>query len=106
MIYIGDMKNKNNVKAHIRATEDSQNNQTDGGALCDASCSASSLLDGDLEVSVEFDESSNWFKRFKSDNPVDADWMKRCCGGKFKADCLFKMSEIQKYGIPLPRSIA
>ena len=35
------MKNKNNVKAHIRATEDSQNNQTDGGALCGAACSAS-----------------------------------------------------------------
>ena len=33
----------NNVKAHIRATEDSQNNQTEGGALCDASCSASSF---------------------------------------------------------------
>ena len=33
-----------NVKAHIRATEDSQNNQTDGGALCDASCSASSFV--------------------------------------------------------------
>ena len=32
-----------NVKAHIRAGEDSQNNQTDGGALCDASCSASSF---------------------------------------------------------------
>ena len=33
-----------NVKAHIRATEDTQNNQTDGGALCDAPCSASSLV--------------------------------------------------------------
>ena len=32
-----------NVKAHIRATEDIQNNQTDGGALCDAACSASSF---------------------------------------------------------------
>ena len=34
-----------NVKAHIRAGEDSQNNQTDGGALCDASCSASSFAE-------------------------------------------------------------
>ena len=32
---------KNNVKAHIRATETPQPDQTDGGALCDASCSAS-----------------------------------------------------------------
>lgn len=32
-----------NIEAHIRATEDPQNNQTDGGALCDASCSASSF---------------------------------------------------------------
>lgn len=32
-----------NVKAHIRATKDAQNNQTDGGALCDAPCSASFL---------------------------------------------------------------
>lgn len=36
-----------NVKAHIRATEDSQNNQTDGGALCDATCSAS-LFDSEV----------------------------------------------------------
>jgi hypothetical protein len=40
-----------NVKAHIRATEDIQNNQTDGGALCDASCSASSLLE---EMAAEY----------------------------------------------------
>jgi hypothetical protein len=40
-----------NVKAHIRATEDTQNNQTDGGALCDASCSASSLLE---EMAAEY----------------------------------------------------
>jgi len=53
-----------NVKAHIRATEDTQNNQTDGGALCDASCSASSFDWGDLpdeeikrcKVWVEFTE--------------------------------------------------
>ena len=32
-----------NVKAHIRATQDSQPNHTDGGALCDAPCSASSF---------------------------------------------------------------
>lgn len=32
-----------NVKAHIRAQQDSQSNHTDGGALCDASCSASSF---------------------------------------------------------------
>jgi hypothetical protein len=43
---------KNNVKAHIRAGEDSQNNQTDGGALCDAPCSASSFYDGETYASV------------------------------------------------------
>ena len=43
---------KDNVKAHIRATTDPQNNQTDGGALCDASCSASSFYDGETYASV------------------------------------------------------
>jgi hypothetical protein len=34
-----------NVKAHIRATEDTQPDQMDGGALCDASCSDSSFVE-------------------------------------------------------------
>jgi hypothetical protein len=48
-----------NVKAHIRATEDTQPDQTDGGALCDASCSASSLLDKLASGEINADEYSN-----------------------------------------------
>lgn len=67
-----------NVKAHIRAGEDSQNNHTDGGALCDAPCSASSLdawLDKELEISRATNallrESNRKFKETGVYEPID-----------------------------------